>query len=268
MIWNRRSLTAVGSLIFLAACGSPKEPPMVELTVFADASAVDTVTNDLGYTVELSEARMVMSDLQFTIAGEAHAASLWRKVADFLIPNANAHPGHYQGGEVTGELRGRCLVDWLPGDNTKLGTATLIVGAYHSANFDFDVASTKDDLAPDDQLIGHTALLRGTATKADRTIGFVALIDSPEGRQLVGAPFDQEITEEGKVRLGLELATKDPLEGDTLFDGLDFGALDDDGDGSVVLEELEGEGPAVDAYNQLRRMFQTHDHFAIKTAQK
>lgn len=278
MTGKSSSLLAVIALPMVVACSSPQEPVTVQLAVVADASAVDSVTTDLGYQVELSEARMVIDGLQFTIAGEAHATSLWKRVSDFLIPNANAHPGHYQGGEVTGELRGRYVVDWLPGEDTKLGSATLIVGAYHSANFTFETASKNDDdLQSNDDLIGHTALLRGTATRAPTnedattelaTIEFVALIDSPEGRQLVGAPFDYEVSEASKVRLGLALATEDPLEGDTLFDGLDFAALDSDGDGRVVIEAGSGEGAALDAYNNLRRTFQTHDHFAIEASKK
>jgi hypothetical protein len=273
MTGKSSSLLAVIALPMVVACSSPQEPVTVQLAVVADASAVDSVTTDLGYQVELSEARMVIDGLQFTIAGEAHATSLWKRVSDFIIPNANAHPGHYQGGEVTGELRGRYVVDWLPGEDTKLGSATLIVGGYHSANFTFETASKKDDdLDSNDDLIGHTALLRGTATRAgtneDAPISFVASIDSPAGRQLVGAPFDYEITEATNVRLGLALATKDPLEGDTLFDGLDFAALDPDGDGRVVIEAGSGDGAALDAYNNLRRTFQTHDHFAIEASKK
>lgn len=265
---KRFCLLIAASLVQLA-CSGPREPASVELAVFSDASAIDVVTTDLGYEVELSEARLLIDGLQFTIAGEVHATSLWQKVSDFLLPRANAHPGHYQGGEVTGELRGRLQVDWLPGAQPKLGTARLLVGAYHSANFIFATASQNDDdLAADDALIGHTALLRGAAVKDDVEVEFVALLDAPKGRELVGAPFDYEVVEGANVRLGLALTTTDPAEGDTLFDGIDFVALDADGDGRIVLEETEGEGATVDAYNQLRRTFLTHDHFAIQTSKK
>lgn len=266
---SQHSLTTISAIMLAVACSGPEEPPTVELAVYADPSAIDTVTNDVGYEVELTEARMVMDGLQFAIAGEAHAVSLWQKVANFLVPSANAHPGHYQGGEVTGQMRGRYLVDWLPGKKTKLGTATLIVGDYHSANFNFETATTTDDdLESDDELVGHTALLRGTATKQGASVAFTILIDSPEGRQLVGAPFDTAVGQDANLRLGLELATKDPLEGNTLFDGLDFAALDTDADGQLVLQEAGADEAAVDAYNNFRRTFQTHDHFAIKTSKK
>lgn len=251
------------------ACGSPEEAPTVELAVYADASGVDAVTTDLGYRVELDRARMVISNLQFAIAGEVHTASLWRKLSDFVLPNANAHPGHYQGGEVTGELRGRYVVDWLPADERELGVARLIAGTYHSANFGFESASKKlDDLTSEDELVGHTAVLGGTATRGETRVEFSALIDSPKGRQLVGVPFEREVSEGSKFDLGLALVTKDALEGDTLFDGIDFATLEsNEGDG-VVLEAGNADAAVTEAYNQLRRTFQTHDHFAIKTRKR
>lgn len=265
---NRRTVAYVSvlSLFTLHACGSPEEAPRVEMAVATDSSAVAIVTNDLGYEVELTEARATVENLAFTIAGEAHTASLWRKVSDFLIPTAYAHPGHFQGGDVTGELRGRFILNWLPHSNAEIGTATLLAGVYKSANFTFVHASADDGVASDDALLGHTAILRGRATRGATSVEFVALIDSPEGRELIGAPFEFEVKEDSRERLGVRLATQDPLEGDTLFDGLDFAALDTDGDGEVVIEESSSEAAIVDAYNLLRRTFQTHDHFDIKTS--
>lgn len=262
---NRRTTAYVSvlSLIALQACGGPEEPPRVELAVLPDSSAVTAVTSDLGYEIELVEARAAVENFSFAIAGEAHTASLWQRVSDALVPTAHAHPGHFQGGDVTGELRGRFILGWLPRSTAALGTATLLAGSYKSANFTFVRAGPDDGIAPDDALLGHTALLRGRATKGTTSVDFVARIDSPEGRQLTGAPFELEVRADSRERLGVRLATRDPLEGDTLFDGLDFAALDGDGDGEVVLEEGSGEAALVDAYNVLRRTFQTHDHFDI-----
>ena len=265
---NRRTVAYVSvlSLFALHACGSPEEAPRVEMAVAADSSAVATVTNDLGYEIELTEARAAVENFAFTIAGEAHTASLWQKVSDFLIPTAYAHPGHFQGGDVTGELRGRFVLNWLPQSSAELGTATLLAGVYKSANFAFVHASSDDGVASADALLGHTAVLRGRATRGTTSVEFVALIDSPDGRELIGAPFEFEVKEDSSERLGVRLATQDPLEGGTLFDGLDFAMLDSDGDGQIAIEETSGEMAIVDAYNQLRRTFQTHDHFDIKTS--
>jgi hypothetical protein len=259
-------LALLTSFCGLHACASPEEALRVQLSVTADPSGVAQVTSDLGYAIEVTEARAAIENLAFTIAGEAHTASLWRKVSDFLIPTAYAHPGHFQGGDVTGELRGRFIIDWLPGTDAQLGDATLLVGVYKSANFTLIRATEDDGVASDDPLLGHTALLRGRATKGASDITFVALIDSPAGRELIGAPFEFEVKQDSRERLGVRLATVDPLEGDTLFDGIDFAALDSDGDGQVVIEETSTDVGVVEAYNVLRRTFQTHDHFDIKTS--
>jgi hypothetical protein len=187
-------------------------------------------------------------------------------VSDFLVRPVHAHPGHYQGGDVTGELRGRFLVNWLPGGERELGSATLLVGSYKSANFIFALAGAEDGVAADDPLFGHTAVLRGRAMKGVSTVDFVAVIDSPEGRALVGAPFELEVKETSREELGIQLVTTDPLEGDSLLDGIDFSALDEDGDGQVSIDPSSSEATTVEAYNLLRRTFQTHDHFEVKAS--
>lgn len=263
---NRRVAVWLGvaSIPWVCACGGSSEAPRVELAVVADPSGVAPVTNDLGYTIELTEARAAVENFAFTVAGEAHMASLWRRLSELVVPPAYAHPGHAQEGDVTGELRGRFILDWAPHRDAELGTATVLAGVYKSANFTFARATEGDGVASDDGLLGHTALLRGRATKAATSVEFVARIDSPEGRELIGAPFELEVDEGTRERLGVRLVTRDSVEGDTLFDALDFAALDADGDGHVVLEEGASDVAIVDAYNRLRRTFQTHDHFDIK----
>lgn len=255
------------SALALHACGDPEEAPSVELPVVIDPSGIETVTNDLGYEVTLTDARVMVENLVFTIAGEAHMASLWKRVSDFLVPSAHAHPGHFQGGEVTGELRGRFELNWLHGDTRDLDMATLLVGTYQSANFAFIRATEDDGLATDDPLLGHTAVLRGTATKNAATIDFTVVIDSPEGRELVGAPFEFEVKKTTTEQLGVRLLTEDPLEGDTLFDGIDFSALDQDGDGLLTIGPEAPDSSIADAYDLFRRTFQTHDHFDIRPSQ-
>lgn len=343
----------------------------MRLPVVLDHSGVQTVTTDQGYVVELSGARVLVQDFAFAIAGEAHTASVLERLWGYVVPHAHAHPGHYQGGDVTGELRGRFLLDWLPdaesvnmgkglyqahcaechgefasggavpGGGTapaiaahpsidaivregkgempafdfdatqidalqdylaqRLGEATLLVGQYHSVNFTFATATSEDGLETSDHLLQHTAVLHGRATKGETVVNFEVLITSPEGRQLVGAPFVSSIEKDTHESLGVRFNTKDPLEGDTLFDGVDFAALDYDGDGVLVLTE-EGRGEAITtldasaplsdagpsasvdaasstdvvieptdqlgaAYDLLKRKFQTHDHFDIKVKQ-
>ena len=46
--------------------------------------------------------------------------------------------------------------------------------------------------------------------------------------------------------------------GDSLFDGIDFGALDTDGDGEVAIE------PASAAHNVLAKTLVRHDHWGME----
>ena len=251
-------------LLCAAACSDPKESVVVELPVHVDASALETTETDLGYAVELSEARIMVKDLTFAMAGEAHTASLLRETYDWLIPTSFAHPGHFQGGDITGELRGRFLLDWLPGKSQDVGQATLLEGKYTNANFIF-IRASDDDVGPDDELLSHTAILRGSADKGDRSIEFLALIDSPDDRPLTGVPFEFEVKASSpRAELHLFLELRDPLEGDSLFDGLDFLALDEDDDGQVSILPESDDATLSDAYNLLRRTLQTHDNYEVR----
>jgi hypothetical protein len=57
--------------------------------------------------------------------------------------------------------------------------------------------------------------------------------------------------------LGLQLLPQDPAEAETVFDDLDFAAIDDDGDGNVVIV------PGDPSANVLKKHLQIHDHYAV-----
>ncbi len=262
-----RSSLLAASLTFasLPACSDAEEARRVTVPVLTDGAGLTPVTNDLGYSVELTSATIAVEDLKLTIAGEAHV-SLLRRWSDAVVPLAHAHPGHYQGGEVTGELLGRFLLRFVPGETTVLGDATLLVGKYRSADMTL-ARATDEDVGASDPLLGHTALLSGTASRDDQELDFLLIVDSPSGRELVGIPFEHEVKEGGPA-LVLRLLTRDPLEQDTLFDGIDFALLDVDADGEVVVEPAATDAPTVAAYNRFRRTLQTHDHFRVETQQR
>ncbi len=266
-----RRLALLASVL-LPACVSA-EAPRVELAVVVDGSGVEPITTDLGWSVALQEARVAIRDVRFTTAGEIHERApepgAW--LLGLLLPSAHAHPGHFQGGEIIGELPGEFVLDFVGQDRAELGIATLIVGEYTAANFVFRRADELDD---GDPLRGHTAYLAGTAEQDGALVEFRVTIDSPIDRELIGAPFTAEVGEDSEFDLGLRLLTRDQQEFDTLFDGLDFAALDAaDGaaDGLVELRdpELDPDLPAAlqDAYNELRRTLQTHDHFDVTTSE-
>lgn len=261
---TRLSGAAVASMLTLASC-SAEEAPRVELPVRVDCEQVTGseagVTTDLGYEVVVTDARLALGGLVFTVAGEVHTASLLESLSDALVPRARAHPGHYQGGEVTGELPGDFALRCGRDQDRELGLATLIVGTYTAANFDLQRGSEAVGLDASDALVGHTAWLAGTATRGEDSVSFTIVIDSPLDRQLVGAPFEAVVGADATGALALRFELLDDLEGDTLFDGVDFVALDADADGALMI--VPDVAAVEDAYNALRRAFQTHDHFRV-----
>lgn len=252
-------IALAGASLFWLGCGVASEAPKVDLEVVVDDVGVAAFETNLGYRVELSGARVAVADLVFTVAGEVHTVALWQRASDMLIPTAYAHPGHSQGGEVTGELPGGFVIDWANEGDRSLGTGTLIAGSYTAANFVLSSGTEELGVMPQDPLYGHTALIEGTAIKGQDTVNFTVVIDSPEGRELIGVPFEAEITASSTGTIGFRLEALDPIELDSLFADIDFVALDDDLDGNVVIEP--DVAAVEDAYNEIRRKLQTHDHF-------
>jgi len=249
-------------LVLLAAAvqcsnAAGEEPVPAHLPVQTDASGIETCTNDLGWTVELSRLRIAVANLEFTIGGETHA-SLPQKLLGWLVPEAMAHPGHYAGGEVTGELRGDFLLDLPAHAGTTLGSATLLPGDYRGVNLSFRRAGKADAADDDDPLRGHTAHLAGVATRQSQTIEFEAVLDVDEATPMVGGTFDLAVTEESTDRLGLTAFTIDPSEGDSLFDGIDFAELDAHGDGQVLI------APGSASHNVMRKTLVRHDHWGVE----
>ena len=258
-------LPLMGMLLTLTSCTDARETPRIQLSVELDDSGLEElVTTDLGWEVETTNVRVVVRDIQFTIAGEVHTSSLLQKTSDWLVTPAHAHPGHYQGGEVTGVLDGAYIAQW-PQANEALGEATLLVGRYEASNFTLERGVAVDGgLSDEDPLVGETALIEGVARKDGEEIAFSFLLGAPDGRQIVGIPFKAELSEaDAGKRLGFRLLPYDRYEEDTLYDALDFAALDDDGDGAINISESSASDAEQDAYNTLRRTFQTHDHFDV-----
>lgn len=249
-----RPLAPLFSMIMGFVACSAEEAPRVTVTVQAAAGPIAAVETDLGYRVTLTEARVALNDITFTIAGEVHTASSSPGLFDWLVPAAHAHPGHYQGGEVTGELRGKLIVDFLATAPTRIGIATMLIGSYTASNVTLGHADTLED---GDALKNRTAKLAGTAERNGVTHEFEVVIDSPVGREITGVPCVVSIADGAPATLTLRFTPFDDLESDTLFDGIDFAALDLDGNGQVSITPEE----SGDAYDLLRRTFQTHDHF-------
>jgi hypothetical protein len=266
-------LVALAGLAVLASICSPsgEEPEAVVLAVRADSGGLQAVTNDRGWTVELAALRIAIRDFEFTIEGEMHArapdalpitlasrALALDGLTTRLVSRALAHAGHYAGGEVTGELSGDFIVDFFAEKRLPLGEAELLPGDYNGVNLTFRTASRADGLEGDDPLRGHTAFVEGVADREGETVAFTAVVDVADDTQMVGGPFELDVTEEVSATLVYRVYILDPSENDTLFDGLDFGELDHDGDGEVAIE------PGQPAHNILMKTLIRHDHHGIE----
>jgi len=250
---HQRSVLSSIFIVTSVACMPSQEAARVQLEVQLDASGITASTNDAGWTVELTTVRLAVSDIQFTILGEMHGASA--SLGGWFYSRAWAHPGHYAGGDVTGELPGAFILDWTAADGSTLGTAELLTGDYNGMNFTFRAAVAADGLAATDPLLGHAGHFAGTARKGEQTLTFTAVFDIPAGTQLVGAPFEDSVEASSVAPIELQFLPTDPVEGASLFAGVDFAALDPDGDGVVSI------GPGDEAHNIVRRALQTHVHY-------
>lgn len=240
-------------VLVLAACGGGGEAARVMLPVKAGGAGIDPITTDLGYEVTLTTYRAAFKDLQFTVEGEAHAGLL-RRVADWIVPPAYAHPGHLAGGDVTGELTGAFVVDFTV--ETDLGMGTLLEGDYNGANFGFRRAAADDGLPAGDPLLGHSVELAGTATKDARTITFHGVIDIDDGTEIVGLPLELVVDANTTSTLVVEALTQDPFEPDTMLDGVDFATFAGKSDALEI-------APGSDVHNIIRRAVQVHDFYEV-----
>ncbi|HXS15769.1 MAG TPA: hypothetical protein VN764_01185 [Polyangiaceae bacterium] len=256
----------LGCVLGVGACSAPQEAEHVELTVETDATQLGPVTTNLGYSVELTEARIMVRDLTFATGGDLLTRSFVERTYDWLIPTAHAHPGHFEGGDVTGELPGALVLDFLPGQEQTLGTATFLAGDYRSANMTFGRAASSDVENQDDPLLGHTAILRGTAKSDDKTVEFFVLVAIEDGTALMGIPFEAHIDGSTGHSLGVQLRALDEIEGDTLFDDVDFALLDDNHDGHITISPEQTSKTATEAHSTLSRALLVHDFYAIKLA--
>ncbi|MDW8282894.1 MAG: hypothetical protein RMK29_14360 [Myxococcales bacterium] len=247
-------LMALSLAALVAGCDS-QEAVRIRLPVEAQGGGLAPAVTNRGWRVSIHVCRLALRDLQLTIHGEMHAGLLQR-AAEQLLPRAHAHPGHHAGGEVTGELPGRFVADF--GRGGLLGTATLLPGQYRGANFTFRRADAQDGLDATDPLLGHSAYLEGVAEREGVRLQLRAQIDLAEGAQVVGVPFEAEITASTTATLRLQALQHDPVGGQSLLDGLDLAAYDPDGDGRVEI------APGGEAHNVLRRRIRMHEFYHMQ----
>jgi len=258
MVWAAAPLClSVFLPLMMASCVGSQPSATVHLPLVADGSTVSPFTTDLGFEVTLDHVRMALAEIQFTQGGEQHT-SLFEDLRDLMLKTACAHPGHYAGGEVTGELVGPVVVEWIPDTYINTGEGILVCGEYHGANLLFIRANGQFGLAGDDPLTGHHIHLEGSVSRGGEVTGFEAVMDMPDGASAIGMIMSLDIDEYTAVTLALRLLPTSS-QGATLFDGIDFSVLDSNGDGEVMIE------PGHEEHNRIQRAFLKHDFYEVKT---
>jgi hypothetical protein len=137
-----------------------------------------------------------------------------------------------------------------------LGLGHLIVGDYRGANFSFRTAGPSDGLSSNDRMLGHAFHISGNVTKNGVTKPFVALLDVEPDSSVIGAVFEDIVTETSTETLAITFLPTDIYENDTPFDGVDFFALPETAGSIEIL-------PGSTAHNVIRRAIQTHDHYSV-----
>lgn len=238
-----RPLLVLPVVPILAACGGTTEAPTVALPVTSSAPLAPVIT-DLGYEVTLTRARAGVTGVVFTLEGDVAEAG-----------DAIFHPGHSAGGEVAGELPGDHVLVW-DGAAHPLGDATLTVGAYFGADWTWRAVAAAE-LGDGDPLAGHAVHLEGVARKGGVEHPFDAVLALDDGAALTGAGFELEVTEAADATLAIALLPADPVEGDTIVDGVDFAALVPGITGVIAIR------PGSPPHAVLARAVQVHDHYTI-----
>lgn len=180
----------------LTGCGGTTGGKLVELRTFIRGAEADLAgfTNAHGWTVSLFEAKLARGRLEY-YTGDASLAS---RVADALIPSAHAHPGHYQEGEILGEVLGVGVVDIVDGAD-ELPHGRGVSGTLGSARLMFEpnaLGGWGIEVVGEAERDGEVRRFIARAATAD-------LLSHHNEPEVWGCPFegDTELAADGEVTL-------------------------------------------------------------------
>jgi len=212
-----------------------------ESTAQSDVAAGEAFDTALGWTITLDEAWIYLEYLRYAqgspVAAAPRGRSLPRRLAAWLVPEAQAHPGHYDEGATLGEMRTPQLVELLGAPQT-LGAEPGVSGDAHSALVRFHGDDSASASYPD-----AVAFVAGTATRDGVSRPFVAVAtrdevldtssDLPEvpGCPLDGGPMDADGTIHLEVQLRLWV------------DQIDFALVPEPAQDEDAIELTVGEPP-------------------------
>ncbi|HMA97722.1 MAG TPA: hypothetical protein VKP30_33785 [Polyangiaceae bacterium] len=188
-------------------------------------------TNALGWNVAITKGLLSVGPLYY-YSGDpvlSHSAPVARVRAlasawfDWFIKPAHAHPGHYVAGAAMGQMLEATTIDLLQG-SVALAPGEGVTGYANSATFSWQSPPVGRLAA---ELEGHVISMRGTATKGETTIQFLAhadeadVLDGDQKLEVAGCSFG-----DAPGRVGVDLK-RDGIVTLTLvpsvwFDQVDF----------------------------------------------
>ncbi|WP_437586529.1 hypothetical protein [Sorangium sp. So ce1000] len=206
--WRLAAALAAGALAAGCGAGGDDATSGKRLTlatrIAPDAASVEPFTNALGWTITLSKAHLSIGSLhyfegapftaQLQRAAPGGGPSLLERLARWAVPEAHAHPGHYQAGEARGQMTQPTSVDLLLG-TTALADADAVSGVVRSARFTFG-APPSGPLAA--ALDGHVVAVEGRAEKGElarvfraRALGADVLDEATGEPSVEGCVFEE-----------------------------------------------------------------------------
>lgn len=234
----RRALLGAALLAAAASggCGGEESTAGKRLThrtrITAGAEATEGFTNALGWSITLARAQISVGALYYFDGAPVTARltpRLLERVSRWLIPEAHAHPGHYQPGNALGEMTEATSVDLVDG-SPELADSTSVNGLYRSARIDF-LSPAVGPLAG--ELGQAVVVVEGVAEKAGesrpfRVEGAIADVVDPDGEAAVaGCVFEEaDVQEGGTVTVRVLLSV--------WLDQIDFAEVPESADGRPV----------------------------------
>jgi hypothetical protein len=191
-------------------------------------------TTDMGWRVELTEARMLLGPIYLfenpsPLAGTT--ARLWRGLGELLLPTAHAHETFFSGGRVLGEWDREVVFDLLAegGATHVLGRSPGIAGVARSFSLLLQPASAAVGVEAA-SLGGRSVVLAGTASRDGQALAFRVGLDFPppvEMQRVEFVPIEAELDDEGVFIV--------ELRPHAWFSGARFERLDVPGPGGPVV---------------------------------
>jgi hypothetical protein len=232
-------MTRLGAAVLLGSCGEPSTGgERVTITTRARSDIADNpvIDSSLGWHIEVTRGELALDYLYYVSGPPAGLAQ--QRHASFSIPSAHAHPGHYDSGDVLGELQGPVTLDLLSRE-AALGSGRGVTGQPRSA------VVTLGRLRGDDAALA--VVLEGVASREDTAIPFRAAleraaVEDPTSHlpEIDGCPFDGDAIEsDGTVLLEISVAV--------WLDRIDFAAVSVPKTGLALLD------PDTPPHNAFRR---------------